>query len=169
MISFTALVGLYLEDRFKSAAPKTIPSAEKNPNPVHVLEQKEAHPEEVRPLPSISSEELAFRERANRVLEDFPKKNILKEKDRDLHKPPKELVDASSELGAIEDLLDKNPELIKEGLRFYRRCALTNETLTSLRALCLHNLKTRAKKAGLDNRIRWSDFPEHLHRIADKL
>lgn len=142
---------------------------EESPNPVHVVEQKDAHPEEVRALPDISSEELAFRQRAQRVLEDFPKKSILKERGRDPHKPPRELVDASNELGTIEDLLDKNPELVKEGLRFYRKCALTNELLTSLRALCLHNLKTRATASGFDKRIRWNEFPDHLHRIADKL
>ncbi|NDD53330.1 hypothetical protein EBZ39_05570 [bacterium] len=166
VIGFGSLLGIYLAERFQTTKAKVATPA---PEPVQVVEQKDAHPEEVRPLPDISSEELAFRERALRVLEDFPKKSVLKEKDRELHKPPKELIDASGELGAIEDLLDKNPELTKEGLRFYRRCALKEDLLTSLRALCLHNLKTRAKKSGFDKKIRWSDFPDHLHRISDKL
>ena len=168
-ISFAFLLGWYLLDQFKDKSSDQTGFFEEPTNSVQVVEQRDAHPEEVRPLPDISPEELAFRQRSNQVLEDFPKKSILKERGRDQHKPPKELVEASSELGTIEDLLDKNPNLAKEGLRFYRKCALKDELLTSLRALCLHNLKTRAEKTGFDKRIRWSEFPDNLHRIADKL
>lgn len=136
---------------------------------VGVFEVKEPTPEENAPLPDLSNEELAFRERADKVLADFPEKQILKNPDRDLHRPPPELADAGAELGAIEDLLDDYPHLVKEGLRFYRKCALKDELLTSLRALCLHNLKTRAKKAGKEKEIRWKEFPEQIHRLADRL
>jgi len=136
---------------------------------VALSEEKEPSPEENRALPAISAEELAFRERATEVLKDFPRKEILKERGRDLHQPPKELGEAAQELGVVEDLLEKNPSLLREGLRFYRKCALSEPLLTSLRALCLHNLKERAKKSGVEKNIRWSDFPENLHRIADKL
>jgi len=166
---FASLLGWYLIDQFKKSPSEPRSFLEEPSNAVQVIEQKDAHPEEVRPLPDISPEELAFRERAARILEDFPRKSILKDRGRNPHKPPRELVDASGELGALEDLLDKNPGLVKEGLRFYRKCALTNELLTSLRGLCLHNLKTRARSAGFENRIRWNEFPDHLHRIADKL
>lgn len=163
------MLGWYLSDRFKKPSLDNDFLLEDKPDAVQVIEQKDAAPEETRPLPDISSEELAFRERAQQIIEDFPRKNILKEKERDLHKPPRELIEAGNELGALEDLLDKNPNLIKEGLRFYRRCALTDDLLTSLRALCLHNLKIRSHKSGFDKRIRWSEFPAYLHRIADKL
>lgn len=168
-LGFTALLGWYLSDRFKKYPSTENDFLDEPKHNVQVVEQPDAHPEEVRPLPDITSEKLAFRERAKRVIETFPKKNILKERDRDLHKPPKELLDASGELGAIEDLLDKNPELTKEGLRFYRKCTLSGDLLTSVRALCLHNLKTRAKASGFDTKIRWDEFPEFLHRIADRL
>lgn len=136
---------------------------------VALSEEREPSPEENRSLPAISPEELAFRERATEVLKDFPRKEILKEKGRDLHQPPKELAEAGQELGVIEDLLEKNPSLLREGLRFYRKCALSEPLLTSLRALCLHNLKERAKKSGVEKKIRWGEFPENLHRIADRL
>lgn len=136
---------------------------------VAVFETAEPTLEDNAPLPDISSEELAFRERAERVLADFPQKHLLKDPNRDLHRPPPELADAGAELGAIEDLLDDYPDLINEGLRFYKKCALKDELLTSLRALCLHNLKNRAKKTGKEASIRWSEFPDQLHRLADRL
>ncbi|MFM8268678.1 MAG: hypothetical protein ACKN9V_00685 [Pseudomonadota bacterium] len=169
VLSFLALLGWYLSDRFRMLPTESHFIFEEKLGSVQVAEQKDSAPEEVRPLPDISAEELAFRQRAQQALEDFPRKNILKEQGRDLHKPPQELLDASAELGTIEDLLDKNPSLVKEGLRFYRRCALNEALLNSLRGLCLHNLKTRAKASGFEKRIRWNEFPDYLHRIADKL
>ena len=170
LVSFTLGLAWHFS---KNSALKTNTSAEIQPNltgsSVGVFETKEVTPEENGPLPDISNEELAFRERAERVLSDFPQKQILKDPDRDLHRPPPELADAGAELGAIEDLLDDYPNLINEGLRFYKKCALKDDLLTSLRALCLHNLKTRAKKAGKEKEIRWKEFPDQLHRLADRL
>jgi len=134
---------------------------------IAVFESKEPTPDENSPLPEISSEELAFRERAEKVLSDFPSKELLKDPKRELHRPPPELAEVGAELGAIEDLLDSYPHLNQEGLRFYRKCALKVDLLTSVRALCLHNLKIRAQKTG--RKIREKDFPDQLHRLADKL
>lgn len=134
---------------------------------IAVFERKEPTPDENSPLPEISSEELAFRERAEKVLSDFPSKELLKDPKRDLHRPPPELAEVGAELGAIEDLLDSYPHLSQEGLRFYRKCALRADLLTSVRALCLHNLKARAKKTGA--KLSEKEFPEQLHRLADKL
>ena len=168
-LAFTFGFGWHLSQRYFPSDKSEDFFNDKPSSVAEVLETKEPSREEVRPLPEISPEELAFRERATSVLKDFPKQEILSEKNRDLHGPPRELGDAAAEIGTIEDLLDKNPELAREGLRFYRKCALKESLLTSLRALCLHNLKTRAKKSGFENRIRWSEFPQNLHRIADKL
>jgi len=170
-LGFTVGLGWHLSGKYfpQEASQHPDPFFDGSAELVGVVEEREASPEEKRPLPEISPEELSFRERTNRVLEDFPKKEILKDSGRDLHKPPPELVDASTELGAIEDLLDKNPELTKEGLRFYRKCALQEALLSSLRALCLHNLKQRAERAGLTKKINWKQFPDKLHRIADRL
>lgn len=168
-LAFTFGFGWHLSQRY---FPKENPInfSLGNPSGVsEVIETKEPSKEEVHPLPVISKEELEFRERANTVLDAFPSKEILSKKDRDFHGPPEELGEAAAELGAIEDLLDKSPTLTNEGLRFYRKCALKESLLTPVRALCLHNLKIRAKSSGIDKKIRWNEFPENLHRIADRL
>lgn len=168
-LAFTFGFGWHLSQRYFPKSNSATLSIV-NPSDIsEVVETKEPSKEEVRPLPVISKEELEFRERANSVLDTFPSKEILLQKDRDFHGPPEELGDAAAELGAIEDLLDKSPSLTKEGLRFYRRCALKESLLTPVRALCLHNLKTRAKSSGFDKKIRWNEFPQNLHRIADRL
>lgn len=168
-VAFTLGLGWHLSDRYFPKEKNEPLFSEDTNNLITVQEQKEPTPEEKIKLPEISPEELSFREHANRILRSFPNKDILKDKNRDLHKPPPELTDVGAEIGSIEELLDKNGKLIKEGLRFYRKCALNEGLLTSVRALCLHNLKTRAEEAGFKNKIRWSEFPDNLHRIADKL
>ncbi|NBX92941.1 MAG: hypothetical protein EB078_11020 [Proteobacteria bacterium] len=168
-IGFTAGLGLHLSNRGQKPSPPAPPTITGENALVSLSEQKEPSPEETRHLPDISKEEVAFRERTVEALRGFPRKDILKEKGRDLHTPPKELVEASQELGIIEDMLDKTPSLLSEGLKFYKECALSEELLTPLRALCLHNLKTRSKRAGVDGKVRWDLFPQNLHRIADKL
>jgi hypothetical protein len=168
-LSFTFGLGWHLSEKYfpkQANDPLFIEDTGATPN---VLETREITPEERVKLPEISREELSFRERSNAVLKGFPTTDILKDKSRDLHLPPKELGDVGAEVGAIEELLDQNRKLLKEGLRFYRKCALQESLLTSVRALCLHNLKNRAKESGLYKRIRWNEFPENLHRIADRL
>ena len=167
-MGFSIVLGWYIAGRYQSLGEKKGEAFDPQ-SWVTVIEEKEPSVEEKKALPEISEEELAVRSRAKELLKDLPKKDILHKPDRDHHRPPPELTEAGAELGAIEDLLDKNPSLLREGLRFYKQCALQDEVLTSLRALCLHNLKVRAKSAGIENRIRWQIFPNPLHRLADKL
>lgn len=169
LITFTGILGWYIAGRYQSLGENNQSNFNHPQAWVTVIEEKEPSNEEKQPLPEISEEELSFRARAKEILKDFPGKEVLHQPERDHHRPPPELTSAGAELGAIEDLLDKNPHLLREGLRFYRQCALQENILTSLRALCLHNLKVRAKSAGIESRIRWQIFPSHLHRLADKL
>lgn len=168
-MGFTLGLGWHLSEKYFPKESSELLLADEPNQFVSVSEDKEPTPEERVKLPEITPEELSFRQHANQVLKSFPDKAILKEQHRDLHAPPPELREVGAELGAIEELLDKDPSLTKEGLRFYRKCALKESLLTSVRALCLHNLKTRAKATGLYPRIRWGEFPDNLHRIADKL
>jgi len=71
----------------------------------------------------------------------------------------------SEVFGEISDRLKTSPNLIKEALRFYRACALNEQLVTSIRAVCTRNLKDWSKIARID--ISKIEIPESIEKIAD--
>jgi hypothetical protein len=86
-------------------------------------------------------------------------------KEGDFHRVPPSVLQASEVFGEISDRLKTNPKLIREALRFYRACALNEQLVTSIRAVCTRNLKDWSKVAGIN--ISKVDIPESIERIAD--
>lgn len=86
-------------------------------------------------------------------------------RDGDFHHVSPSVLQTSEVFGEISDRLKTSPNLIKEALRFYRACALNEQLVTSIRAVCTRNLKDWSKIARID--ISKIEIPESIEKIAD--
>jgi hypothetical protein len=86
-------------------------------------------------------------------------------KDGDFHHVPPQVIESSEIFGEIADRLKRSPQLIKDGLRFYAACALNEQLVTSIRAVCARNLKDWSKKSRIDTSQ--VVIPENIERIAN--
>jgi len=88
-------------------------------------------------------------------------------KDGDFHHVPINVIESSEVFGEIADKIKTNPSLIKEALRFYGACALNEQVVTSIRAVCARNLKDWARKTNTD--ISRVILPENIERVSEVL
>jgi hypothetical protein len=93
--------------------------------------------------------------------------NIRMTKDGNFHHVPTEAIESSEIFGEIADKLKANPSLTRDALRFYSACALNDQLITSVRAVCARNLKDWAKIARID--VSKVEIPDNIVRIADIL
>lgn len=87
----------------------------------------------------------------------------------DIHHANEALIKAGSKLGRIVATLEKDPSLIKEALYFYEDCALDQDILNSVRALCFSNLERWHKILGNESEINTDPIPEHIRNLARDL
>ncbi len=88
--------------------------------------------------PRVTQEQSQFRELAKEVMKALPLKEALQNlSDKEVHNTPKVLLQAGKELGRVAEALQANPELKKEGSKFYGACATAGGILSDVRALCL--------------------------------
>ncbi|MFM8314214.1 MAG: hypothetical protein ACKOA8_08005 [Deltaproteobacteria bacterium] len=88
-------------------------------------------------------------------------------KEGDFHHVPPTVIESSEIFGDIADRLNKNGYLIRDALKFYSACALNEQLVTSVRAVCARNLKDWSSKAKID--ISRIEIPETIQKIADVL
>jgi hypothetical protein len=93
--------------------------------------------------------------------------NIRMTKDGNFHHVPTEVIGSSEIFGEIADRIKANPALTREALRFYSACAVNEQLITSVRAVCTRNLKDWAKIAKID--VSKVEIPDDIIRIADVL
>ncbi len=114
-----------------------------------------------------------FQRLTSETLERLPRvEEMRKNAQGDAHFSPPDLLAASPSLGRIATSLRENPELIPQGIEFYRDCARREGTLTAVRVLCLRNLRFWAKEQKDDPEITdvdARDYPEDLWKLADSL
>ena len=88
-------------------------------------------------------------------------------KEGDFHHVPPTVIESSEIFGDIADRLNKNGYLIRDALKFYSACALNEQLVTSVRAVCARNLKDWSSKAKID--ISRIEIPDTIQKIADVL
>ncbi len=88
-------------------------------------------------------------------------------KEGDFHRVPFEVIESSEIFGEIADKLKSNSTLTKEALKFYSACAINEQLITSIRAVCARNLIDWSKKARID--ISRISIPDNIIRIAEVL
>lgn len=135
------------------------------PAPVALPEAKVSA---ARPTPTPASEE-PFAEFSRETLQKLPTVDQVRSRTSDFHRPPLELSEGAHLIAQVENRLRAEPRLAREGMEFYRKCALEESVLTALRAVCLRSLKDWAKKAKLKELVRKDEYSERLHFIADQL
>lgn len=64
------------------------------------------------------------------------------------HGTPAIVVQAGSELGAVAEAIERNPELAPQGALFYGNCARRREISLSIRSVCLASLRELAGSTG---------------------
>lgn len=65
----------------------------------------------------------------------------------------------------IEELR-KKPQLIAEGVSFFRECAEKDSVMPAVRAVCLRNFRVWALRGNLSSNI---NVPEYVSNIANSL
>ena len=96
------------------------------------------------------------------ILERLPTNQATQETDS--HHAPKELMDASEDLGNVLSTMKNNATLVPTGIEFYKACALKSDILEQLRALCLRNFQDWSKKNGIS--INPDVFPSRIKQLA---
>ncbi len=104
------------------------------------------------------------------TLDRLPRTEDVRRNSRgDVHFNPPELMDASPSLGRIATTLRESPELIPQGIDFYRDCARRDDTLTAIRVLCLRHLRFWVKQQPEITEVDPRDYPEDLWKLAESL
>lgn len=111
-----------------------------------------------------------FQKLTSDTLDRLPRiEDMRKNSAGDSHFSPPELMAASPSLGRIATALRESPELIPQGIEFYRDCARREGTLTAVRVLCLRNLRFWAKEQPEVAEVDARDYPEDLWKLAESL
>jgi hypothetical protein len=95
------------------------------------------------------------------------REQIAKLKPSEQHKTPVALFEAGTEIGKVAEAIEKDPSLAPQGIDFYGKCARRKELSTSVRALCLGNLRDLARDANLAANEEGVD--PKIKALADKL
>lgn len=95
------------------------------------------------------------------------REQISKLKPSEQHKTPVALINAGTEIGKVAEAIEKDPSLAPQGIDFYGKCARRSELSTSIRALCLGNLRDLGKATG--SAIDEEGVSPEIRRLADKL
>jgi|GEM_PF-6139598 len=93
--------------------------------------------------------------------------DISKLKPSEQHKTPAALFAAGTEIGKVAEAIEKDPTLAPQGIQFYGTCARRSELSTSVRALCLGNLRDLAKASGAP--VDEEGVSPEIRQLADKL
>ena len=116
----------------------------------------------------VTDGEMGFGDFTANTLRSLPRLSSLREKGRDFHLPPPELMDSNEAFAEIAEKMRRDPRLIPEGLEFYRACA-ASDSLTAIRAVCLRHLKDAIHRTKSAFPLDDSQFSEIVKRVADEL
>lgn len=78
---------------------------------------------------------------------------------REVHGHPRILLTTASDFGQLAERLHANVSLRPKGLEFYKGCALNNQLVTSVRAVCFHH--AQILEIDLHARL-WEIQPEQI-------
>jgi hypothetical protein len=65
-----------------------------------------------------------------------------------VHTTPAALINAGAAIGEVAEAIEKNPALAPQGIAFYGKCARAGDISVSVRAVCLHDLRSLSLAAG---------------------
>jgi hypothetical protein len=150
----------------KESSPVTLEETKAPTDPFLALDNATA--ENPTELPKESTEK-KFKVLLNETLLALPTEASTKAKQVDPHHGDPGIGDASQPLGKIVREMRSHPELIPEGLVFYRSCALKKSVIPAIRALCLRNLFDWNEKSPNKIELSWDDYPSQIQFIAKQL
>ncbi len=86
---------------------------------------------------------------------------------KETHNTPALLFKAGTEIGKVAEAIEKDPSLAPQGMDFYAKCARRADLSTSVRALCLGNMRD----LGRDRNIAFDEegVDPKIKSLADKL
>ena len=138
----------------------TIIAREEKPNIIRVGSQGVQSEVEKWTLPK-------FKTYLNETINSLPNKKAAQGlKDEEVHQNPKMVMDAGLRLGSIKKQIKLNSDFEEEGMKFYDQCAMKEDGLTPVRALCLANLVYMKNEKGEDFEL--EKYPEKVKELAQK-
>ena len=133
----------------------------------HLLEMLEDRGFNVSDLKNYTEEEIKnmseenFANLISEVERRLPKKSDIKKiPEQALHHTPPLIIEAGRNLGLIKEVLNEHQTYEKKALDFYEKCASTEETPTTVRAICLTNLVVINNKNG--KKISTNKYPKEI-------
>lgn len=109
----------------------------------------------------------AFEKKINAILETLPTNAQFQASTKDHTHTPQELIDASKPLAEVIDSMKQDPKLIAAGKSFFKKCALKDEVVDQIRALCLRDLRDWAEST--NEGLPLGEFPHRLVKLSDFL
>lgn len=92
------------------------------------------------------------------------KKEMKKLNAREVHHFPSLLLKAGEKLGVVAEKMVNGPNLIEDGIIFYRKCSINDDFPQSVRAHCLANLLKFNSMRGRNTDL--SPFSRSLQKLA---
>jgi len=106
-----------------------------------------------------------FARRAEEVQASLPTLDKIKSlTEEEVHSTPTSVMEAGLKLGELAEAIEKDPSLAPEGIAFYGKCARRGDISSSVRALCLSDLRDLSKKRG--QAADESGIPAEITRMA---
>lgn len=110
---------------------------------------KETHELIAEKKPVSKTQDSEFVRYTEEVLRDLPQAKVLHE-GQDVHMTPTQVIRGGVLLAEVREKWRSDRTLIPAAERFYRQCAVKQETLESIQALCLRNLWDMTGSTSLD-------------------
>lgn len=122
------------------------------------------------PTPSVGAGSgVSFPQLVRRAWEAIPlKRDLQNRSSQELHESPPELLAAAEALGQIEEALSADRNLLAQGLKFFRDCAVNDQFPTSVRALCYHRFRGWLPNTEM-NSLTAAEVPDEVRTLADQL
>ncbi len=153
--------------QMQSARPQVVPTFE----PQQGSSAAPAETVKTNDLSKNSERELKLRfaEQLSELAKALPTRDQMKKKTfEEVHDTPQEVLDAGARLGNLKKIWLATPLLKPQAQAFYKACALSVNTVTAIRSLCLVNARALTQELGLSP-LDEAAIPQAIKSIANQI
>lgn len=160
LIGLLTLVGLFVLDNLglerRKLTNTSRPARQKRTTRKSRSAKRVKEVRKTRPEAKVKTTQAKPRLDYNKSLYELPTvKDMRSQDDEEVIHGQSLVVEAGRKIGQIEEALEKDPKLLAQTIKFYRNCISEEQIYSPIRALCLHYLSQKDKKAleGADKRL----------------
>ena len=118
----------------------------------------------------VSNEATAFQDELDRHFKDLPTlgdlKNLTAE---EAHHTPEVILEAGGLIGKVFDEAQKDPQKRSDAMVFFKKCAVDQEIVTAIRAVCLNKILNQVPEWGIPMTVTDAEISKEVFELAMKL